>query len=143
MEVTLEVAPAVLCDALAVPLGPEGVNALANVRLAAEFIKDQYRHCKPILALGAGKDLVESAGAGDLALRKAGSRIDSPGRRSAGRRDCSVHRSDRKTPTFRPRNRPAPRVAVANSYRCLCSLAFSRGIIVIQKHLFAALDRQK
>jgi catalase len=62
VEVTMEVAPAVLYDALAVLLGPEGMTTLANVGLAAEFIKDQYRHCKPILALGAGKDLVESAG---------------------------------------------------------------------------------
>jgi catalase len=29
---------------------------------AVEFIKEQYRHCKPILALGIGKDLIESAG---------------------------------------------------------------------------------
>ena len=27
-----------------------------------EFIKDQYRHAKPILALGTGADLLESAG---------------------------------------------------------------------------------
>ena len=30
--------------------------------LVDEFIKQQYRHCKPILALGMGKTLIESAG---------------------------------------------------------------------------------
>jgi len=29
---------------------------------ALEFIKDQYRHCKPILMLGAGRKVVEGAG---------------------------------------------------------------------------------
>ena len=27
-----------------------------------EFIKDQYRHCKPILALGPGKQLLDACG---------------------------------------------------------------------------------
>ncbi|MDF3069601.1 MAG: Catalase [Polyangiaceae bacterium] len=36
---------------------------LGNVGHALEFIKDQYRHAKPILALGEGADLVENAGA--------------------------------------------------------------------------------
>ena len=62
VEVTLEATPAVLYDAMAVSLGREAVTALANIGLATEFIKDQYRHCKPILVMGAGKDLVESAG---------------------------------------------------------------------------------
>ncbi len=31
-------------------------------REAVEFIRDQYRHCKPILVLKGGKSLVESAG---------------------------------------------------------------------------------
>ena len=29
---------------------------------AAEFVKEQYRHCKPILVLGAGQDLIENTG---------------------------------------------------------------------------------
>jgi catalase len=28
-----------------------------------EFVKDQYRHCKPILALGAASAMLEAAGA--------------------------------------------------------------------------------
>jgi catalase len=62
VEVTLETGPAVLYDALAVPGGHEAAQALGNVGHALEFIKDQYRHCKPILALGDGKALVENAG---------------------------------------------------------------------------------
>lgn len=37
-------------------------ETLGNIGQALEFIKDQYRHCKPILALGTGADLVENAG---------------------------------------------------------------------------------
>jgi catalase len=62
VEVTLEAAPAVLYDALVVPGGSEAVKILGNTGHAAEFVKDQYRHCKPILVLGAGQDLVENAG---------------------------------------------------------------------------------
>ncbi|MET0792164.1 MAG: catalase, partial [Polyangiaceae bacterium] len=61
-EVTLETMPSVLFDALIVPGGKSAVEALGNVGHAAEFIKDQYRHAKPILALGEGAVLVESAG---------------------------------------------------------------------------------
>ena len=51
-----------LFDAVVVPDGKEAIKLLANVGHAAEFLKDQYRHAKPILALGAGADLVENAG---------------------------------------------------------------------------------
>src|SRR6478736_363517 len=59
---TLETMPSVLFDALIIPGGKQAIARLGNVGQAAEFIKDQYRHCKPILALGAGVDLVENAG---------------------------------------------------------------------------------
>ncbi|MES1186544.1 MAG: catalase-related domain-containing protein, partial [Myxococcales bacterium] len=62
-EVTLETMPSVLFDAVAVLGGKDAVVALGNVGHALEFIKDQYRHAKPILALGEGADLVENAGA--------------------------------------------------------------------------------
>jgi catalase len=63
VEVTLESMPSVLFDALAVLGGKDAVIELGNVGHALEFIKDQYRHAKPILALGEGADLVENAGA--------------------------------------------------------------------------------
>ena len=63
VEVTLETMPSVLFDAVAVLGGKDAVVTLGNVGHALEFIKDQYRHAKPILALGEGADLVENAGA--------------------------------------------------------------------------------
>ncbi len=54
--------PSVLFDALAIPGGEGATVTLDNIGHALEFIKDQYRHAKPILALGSGADLVESAG---------------------------------------------------------------------------------
>jgi catalase len=62
VEVTLETAPAVLWDASVLPDGVAAAEALAAVGLALEFVKDQYRHCKPILALGSGVRLLEAAG---------------------------------------------------------------------------------
>jgi catalase len=63
VEVTLEAMPSVLFDALIVPGGKRAVVTLGNVDHALEFIKDQYRHAKPILAINEGADLIENAGA--------------------------------------------------------------------------------
>jgi catalase len=63
VEVTLETTPSVLYDAMAVPGGHDAVEKLAVTGHALEFIKDSYRHCKPILAIGAGATLLENAGA--------------------------------------------------------------------------------
>jgi catalase len=52
----------VLYDALVVPSGRDAVKTFSNLGQAAEFVKEQYRHCKPILVLGAGRDLVENSG---------------------------------------------------------------------------------
>jgi catalase len=60
VEVTLETAPSVLWDAAILPGGEEAVAELSVSGQALEFIKDQYRHCKPILALGAANDLLEA-----------------------------------------------------------------------------------
>ncbi|HXI54725.1 MAG TPA: catalase, partial [Polyangia bacterium] len=62
VEVTLETMPSVLFDALAVPGGKNASKALGNVGQALEFIREQHRHAKAILALGAGADLLENAG---------------------------------------------------------------------------------
>lgn len=62
VEVTMEAAGAALYDALVVPSGDEAAVALGKLGQALEFVKDQYRHCKPILALGAGTDFLENAG---------------------------------------------------------------------------------
>jgi catalase len=62
VDVSLEAAPAVLYDALVLPNGTEAVDALLSDGRTLEFIKDQYRHCKPILALGESSQLLEACG---------------------------------------------------------------------------------
>src|SRR4029453_19190923 len=61
-DVTLGPAPAVLYDAVVLPDGAEAVDALRADGRTLEFIKDQYRHCKPILAVGAGDQLLRACG---------------------------------------------------------------------------------
>jgi catalase len=62
VEVTLETAPGVLWDAVVLPVGEDAVAALAADGHAHEFLKDQYRHCKTILALGSSADLLANLG---------------------------------------------------------------------------------
>jgi catalase len=62
VDATLENSPSVLFDALVLPDGREAVESLARDGHTLEFLKDQYRHCKTILALGASSMLVEQAG---------------------------------------------------------------------------------
>jgi catalase len=61
---SMENSPAVLFDALVVPDGSDAVEALAGNGHTMEFVKDQFRHCKSILALGTGRELLEMAGIG-------------------------------------------------------------------------------
>jgi catalase len=62
VDATFETTPSVLFDAVVIPGGKPAMKALANAGQALEFIKDQYRHAKPILVLGAGRALLEGAG---------------------------------------------------------------------------------
>jgi catalase len=59
---SLDVAPAVVFDAMVLPDGEAAVASLSANGRALEFLKDQYRHCKPILVLGAASRLLEAAG---------------------------------------------------------------------------------
>ncbi|WP_293641730.1 DJ-1/PfpI family protein [Polaromonas sp.] len=61
-EVSLENEAGFLFDALVLPDGKAGVEALAKEDHTMEFIKDQYRHCKALLVLGASKGLLDKAG---------------------------------------------------------------------------------
>ncbi len=59
---SMENSPSVLFDALVLP---DGANAIATLALdghTMEYLKDQFRHCKTILALGASQQLLEMAG---------------------------------------------------------------------------------
>jgi len=61
-DASLENEPGFLFDALVLPDGNEGVAALAQDGHTMEFIKDQFRHCKTILAFGASRVLLAKAG---------------------------------------------------------------------------------
>ena len=59
---TLETMPSVLFDAVVVPNGAKAATTLAALGHAREFLRDQYRHCKPILLIGAGEQVAAAAG---------------------------------------------------------------------------------
>ena len=61
-DASMENEPGFLFDALVLPDGQAAVDALGKDGHTMEFIKDQYRHGKTILALGASKSLLEKAG---------------------------------------------------------------------------------
>ncbi len=61
-DASLENEPGFLFDGLVLPDGDEAVAALAQDGHTAEFIRDQFRHCKPILVLGASRMLFSQAG---------------------------------------------------------------------------------
>jgi catalase len=61
-EISIEAGPAVLYDAVIVADGDLSTARLADDAGALEFVRLQYRHCKPLLALGAGAQLLERAG---------------------------------------------------------------------------------
>jgi len=61
-DASLEVAPPVVFDAVVVADGDAAVETLMKDARAVDFVKEQYRHCKPILVLGAGARLLQEAG---------------------------------------------------------------------------------
>ena len=64
-DASLENEPGVLFDAIVLPGGEDAVATLRGDARTLDYLKEQYRHCKPILALGAGRALVEEAGLPD------------------------------------------------------------------------------
>ena len=61
-DCTMENSPGFLFDALVLPDGMPAVEALAADPHTMDFIKDQYRHCKTLMALGASEALLTEAG---------------------------------------------------------------------------------
>jgi catalase len=61
VELSLATGPSMVFDALALPDGEAAAKTLASVGQALEFIKDTHRHAKPILAVGAAKQLLDAA----------------------------------------------------------------------------------
>ena len=74
-DASFENEPGFLFDAMVLPDGEAGVAALAKDAHTMDFIRDQYRHCKSILVLGASKKLMAKAGVPE----KLGSGEDDPG----------------------------------------------------------------
>jgi catalase len=62
VEVSLEAAPSVTWDAVVLPDGEQAALSLAEQGQVIEFVKDQYRHCKPMLVLGHASAIVAKAG---------------------------------------------------------------------------------
>jgi catalase len=99
VEISLEAGPSVLYDAVIVPDGAQQ-GRLAAAGQTLEFLRDQYRHCKPILAWGGGEDLLKLAnlpltlpdGSGDPGLILAPT-VDAAGALDAFVTALSAHRS--------------------------------------------------
>jgi len=62
VDVSLEATPSVLYDALVLPGGTKSIDSIRADGRALEFIRDQYRHCKPILAARASSALLDACG---------------------------------------------------------------------------------
>ena len=62
IDISLEAAPSVLYDAMVIPDGEAAAKQLSVNAHALDFVRDQYRHCKPILVVGAGTALLARAG---------------------------------------------------------------------------------
>jgi catalase len=58
----LDAAPSVVFDALILPDGGAAARTLSSNGRALEFVKDTYRHCKPILVIGAAVQILDEAG---------------------------------------------------------------------------------
>jgi catalase len=61
VDSTVEAMPSVLWDGAVIAAGADSAAMLASDGRAVEFVKDQYRHCKPLLLVGAGTELLAKA----------------------------------------------------------------------------------
>ncbi|MEO6624558.1 MAG: catalase [Burkholderiaceae bacterium] len=61
-DCTFENSPGFLFDAAIFPDGEDCAMALARNGQALEFVKEQYRHCKPMWVIGASRQLLKKAG---------------------------------------------------------------------------------
>ena len=74
VEISMAAGPSVLYDAVVIPDGKGAADMLASNAVALDFIKEQYRHCKPMLVLGSGSMLLGKVSISDasVASTKAG-----------------------------------------------------------------------
>jgi catalase len=73
VESSLEAMPSVLWDAVVVPGGDAALAGLCASARVIDFLKEQYRHCKPILVLDGGTVLLQAAG---IPVQLAGGAVD-------------------------------------------------------------------
>ncbi len=59
---SLENAPGVLFDAVVIPCGDAAAKTLSAEPLALDFVRQQWRHGKPIMAIGSGRALLGALG---------------------------------------------------------------------------------
>jgi catalase len=59
VDSTVEATPSVLYDAVVLPDRTPAVDELSKDGRVADFVKEQYRHCKPILVIGAGASFLD------------------------------------------------------------------------------------
>ena len=62
VDAGIDASPSVLFDAVVIPDGSEAAGRMSEDGRMLEFLKDQHRHCKPMLVLGSGAELLDKAG---------------------------------------------------------------------------------
>jgi catalase len=62
VDLSFEIAPPVVWDGVVVPGGEAAAAALSDNAMAKDFVRQQHRHCKTMLALDDGAALFASAG---------------------------------------------------------------------------------
>jgi catalase len=72
-DASMENEPGFLFDALVLADGEQGIAALMKDGNTMDFIKNQYRHCKTIMAIGAAKSLLDKA---DVSPKLPGGKTD-------------------------------------------------------------------
>ncbi|MET0322932.1 MAG: catalase [Duganella sp.] len=62
VEISFEAGPGVLYDAVIIADGEGSAKSLQAEAIALDFVRQQFNHCKPILAIGAGADVLTKLG---------------------------------------------------------------------------------
>ena len=108
VDATFANMPSVMFDAVLVPAGAQGAEALARNGDAVHFVLEAYKHCKAICTVGEGVQLLATLGIGADAKapgrrgggRDAGHQPRRQHRRPADR--AGLHRGDREAPALGP-----------------------------------------
>ncbi len=61
VDISIEAGPSVLYDGMVIPDGDQAVIALLRDAGAMDFVREQYRHCKPMWVVGDGINLLLNA----------------------------------------------------------------------------------